>query len=152
MAQRNKLNRKAYARLCRALFWHKFEGATALPVRLLLLAQTKKLEQRVGVFRGLWRKSLLVAVGFTRLLRNGRLGSPKWNKQISLVNTRRRTVSQICLVLYLTCTSLNSNQGSLFIVTLEGTERSLNVHEVGYIWSLNVMSRSRDPLLTQFQI
>ena len=50
MARRNKLNRKAYARLCRALFWHKLEGATALPVRLLLLAQTKKLEQRVGVY------------------------------------------------------------------------------------------------------
>ena len=33
MTQRNKLNRK---------------GATALPVRLLLLAQTKKPEQRVG--------------------------------------------------------------------------------------------------------
>ena len=49
MARKNKLNRKAYARLCRALFWHKFEGATVLPVRLLLLAQTKKLEQRVGV-------------------------------------------------------------------------------------------------------
>ena len=49
MAQRNKLNRKAYARLCRASFWHKFEGATALPVRLLFLAQTKMLEQRVGV-------------------------------------------------------------------------------------------------------
>ena len=50
MARRNKLNRKAYARFYRALFWHKFEGATALPVRLLLLAQTKKLEQRVGVY------------------------------------------------------------------------------------------------------
>ena len=49
MAKRNKLKRKAYARLCRALFRHKFEGATALPVRLLLLAQTKKPGQRVGV-------------------------------------------------------------------------------------------------------
>ena len=50
MEHRNKLSRKAYVRLCRALFWHKFEGATALPVRLLLLAQTKKPEQRVGVY------------------------------------------------------------------------------------------------------
>ena len=49
MGQRNKLNRKAYVRLCCALFWHKFEGATTLPVRSLLLAQTKKPEQRVGV-------------------------------------------------------------------------------------------------------
>ena len=29
--------------------------------------------------------------------------------------------------MYITCTSLNSNQGSIFIVTLEGKERSLNV-------------------------
>ena len=49
MAQRNKLNRKAYARLCCAFFWHKFKGATALLVRLLLLAQTKRLEQHVEV-------------------------------------------------------------------------------------------------------
>ena len=43
MAQRNKLNRKSYARLCRVFFWHKFEGATAL------LAQTNKAEQHLGV-------------------------------------------------------------------------------------------------------
>ena len=47
--QRNKLNRKAYVRLCcavfgrRFFFWHKFEGANAL------LAQTNKAEQHVGV-------------------------------------------------------------------------------------------------------
>ena len=38
---------------------------------------------------------------FTRLLGNGTVGSPKWNKQINLVNTCRRTVSQICLFFYL---------------------------------------------------
>ena len=51
-------------------------------------------------------------------------------KQISLVNTCRRTVSQICLGFqgYITCTSrLNSNQGSIFSAKLEGKVRSLNV-------------------------
>ena len=43
-----------------------FEGATALPVRLLLLAQTNKAVR--GTSRGLWRKSLLVAVNFTEFL------------------------------------------------------------------------------------
>ena len=49
MAQRNKLNRKSYARLSRVFFWQaiffglKFEGATAL------LAQTNKAEQHLGV-------------------------------------------------------------------------------------------------------
>ena len=49
MAQRNKLNRKSYTRLCRVFFWQaivfwdNFEGATAL------LAQTNKAEQHVGV-------------------------------------------------------------------------------------------------------
>ena len=51
--------------------------------------------------RGLWRKSLLAAVSFKRLLGNGRLGSPIWNKYICLVNTCRRIVSQICLFFYL---------------------------------------------------
>ena len=49
MGQRNKLNRKSYARLCRVffwqaiVFWQKFEGEIAL------LAQTNKAEQHVGV-------------------------------------------------------------------------------------------------------
>ena len=30
-------------------FWHQFEGATALPVHLLLLAQTNEAEQKVAV-------------------------------------------------------------------------------------------------------
>ena len=65
--------------------------------------------------RGLWRKLLLPAVSFTRLLGNGRLGSPKWNKQMSLVNTCRVT----------------------FIVTLEGKECSLNVKSDIYgLWIL----------------
>ena len=46
MAQRNKLNGKACVRLCRALFWRQFEWATALPVYLLVLAQTNKTEQK----------------------------------------------------------------------------------------------------------
>ena len=46
MAQRYKLNRKACARLCRALFWRQFEWATAFSFHLLLLAQTNKAEQK----------------------------------------------------------------------------------------------------------
>ena len=61
MAQRNKLNRKD-ARASAAHFWHQFEGATALPVCLLLLVQTNK--EVCWSSRGLWRKSLLVAVSF----------------------------------------------------------------------------------------
>ena len=122
MAQRNKLNRKACARLCRAFFWPA-----------IFLAQIWRSNRFAGSnqhgraarwsSRELWRKLLQAAVSFTRLLGNGRLGSPKWNKQTSLVNTCRRIVSQICLFFYLgvyiTCTSLNSNQESLLIVTLE---------------------------------
>ena len=37
------------ARLVFGRRWHKFEGATALPVHLLLVAQTNKAEQHVGV-------------------------------------------------------------------------------------------------------
>ena len=56
--------------------------------------------------RGLCRKSLPKAVSFTRLLENGRLGSPKWNKQIRLVNC----VANLSVLLYrVTRTSLNSN-------------------------------------------
>ena len=55
MAQRNKLNRKPtrfsvvpfFGR--QGFFWHQFQGATTLPVRLLLLAQTNMAEQHVGV-------------------------------------------------------------------------------------------------------
>ena len=42
MAQRNKLNWKACACLCRAYFWRQFETATALQLHLLLLAQQEK--------------------------------------------------------------------------------------------------------------
>ena len=86
-------------------------------------------------------ESFLVAVSFTRLLGNGRLGSPKWKKQISLLNTCRPIVPQTCRFFYLgyiTCTSLNSNQGSIFIVTLEGKERSLNVKsDIFHLWILS---------------
>ena len=100
MAQRNKLNRKSYARLCRVFFW-----------KAIFLAQIWRSNRFAGSnqqgraapwsSRGLWRKSFLVAASLTRLLGNGRLGSPKWNKQISLVNTCRRVVSQICRFFYL---------------------------------------------------
>ena len=53
-------------RVSRLFFGAIFEGATALPVRLLLLAQTNKAARRSS--RGLWRKSLLVAVNFTEFL------------------------------------------------------------------------------------
>ena len=108
LAQRNKLNRKP-TRFSVAPFFGgrgfsvtNFEGATSLPVRLLLLAQTNKAKRHVGIhddYEG--NQSLLVAVSFTRLLGNGRLGSHKWNKQLSLVNTSRRTASQICRFFYL---------------------------------------------------
>ena len=100
MAQRNKLNRKACARLCRAFFW-----------QAIFLAQIWRSNRFAGSnqrgraarwsSREFWRKLLQAAVSFTRLLRNGRLSSPKWYKQTSLVNTCRRTVSQICLFFYL---------------------------------------------------
>ena len=48
---------------------------------------------------------------FTRLLGNGRLDRPKWSQQISLVNTCRRTVSQICLFSYLGVYNLFFTQG-----------------------------------------
>ena len=49
-----------------------FDGATALP------AQTNKAERHVEDHADYaWRKSLLAAVSFKRLLGNGRLGSPK---------------------------------------------------------------------------
>ena len=62
MAQRNKLNRKVCARLCRAFF----EGSSTLPVRQepapgsVYYCWINKVEQH-----GLWRKSFLLAVSFT---------------------------------------------------------------------------------------
>ena len=62
----------------RGFFVTNFEGATSLPVRLLLLAQTNKAKRQVRIhddYEG--NQSLLVAVSFARLLGNGRLGSHK---------------------------------------------------------------------------
>ena len=55
------------------------------------------------------------------MLGNGRLGSPKCNKEISFVNLCRRCVENLSgfLGVYTCATWLNSNQASLFIVTLE---------------------------------
>ena len=102
LAQRNKLNRKPtrfsvapfFGR--RGFFVTNFEGATSLPVRLLLLAQTNKAKRHVGVhddYEGNQSRKWLLG--------KGRLGSHKWNKQISLVNTCRRTASQIWQFFYL---------------------------------------------------
>ena len=66
MAQSYKLNRKACARLSRAFFWHKFEGATAL------LAQTNTAEQHVGRINGfplLWNKSVIFTFGSKEYVR-----------------------------------------------------------------------------------
>ena len=46
-------------------------------------------------------ESILVAVSLTRLQGNCRLSSPKWKKQISLLNTCRRIVWQMCRFFYL---------------------------------------------------
>ena len=95
--------------------------------------------------RGLRRKSLLVAVIFTRLLGNGTLGSPKWNKQINLVTTCRRTVSQVCLFFYLGLYNLYFIKLKSRVTLYRNArgKRTLVESEVGYIWSLN-MSRSRN--------
>ena len=95
--------------------------------------------------RGLRRKSLLVAVIFTRLLGNGTLGSPKWNKQINLVTTCRRTVSQVCLFFYLGLYNLYFIKLKSRVTLYRNArgKRALVEREVGYIWSLN-MSRSRN--------
>ena len=136
MAQRNKLlvNRKVYARLCRVFFLGgDFFGTNLNRRSNRVPEQSSRGRAARWSSRGLWRKSLLTAVSFKRLIGNGRLGSPKWNKQIGLVNTCRRIVSQICLFFYLWVynlyfTKLKSRiKGSLFMVTLEGKERSLNV-------------------------
>ena len=163
MAQRNKLlvNRKVYARLCRVFFLGgDFFGTNLNRRSNRVPEQSSRGRAARWSSRGLWRKSLLTAVSFKRLIGNGRLGSPKWNKQIGLVNTCRRIVSQICLFFYLGVynlyfTKLKSR------VTLYGNargKRTLVEREVGFIWSLNIMSRSRNPpsekegLLTRFQI
>ena len=95
--------------------------------------------------RGLRRKSLLVAVIFTRLVGNGTLGSPKWNKQINLVTTCRRTVSQVCLFFYLGLYNLYFIKLKSRVTLYRNArgKRALVEREVGYIWSLN-MSRSRN--------
>ena len=110
--------------------------------------------------RELWRKLLQAAVSFTMLLGNGRLSSPKWNKQASLVNTCRLIVSQICLFFYLGVYNLYfiklKSRVTLYL-NARG-KRTLVEREVGFIWSLNIMSSSRNPpsqkdrLLTRFQI
>ena len=163
MAQRNKLlvNRKVYARLCRAFFfgrrffWHKFEQKEQPLSRAEQQRQSSTLK-----FTRIMDEITSNSCKLKRLLGNGRLGSPKWNKQIGLVNTCRRIVSQICLFFYLGVynlyfTKLKSR------VTLYGNargKRTLVEREVGFIWSLNIMSRSRNPpsqkerLLTRFQI
>ena len=159
MAQRNKLNRKSYARLCLVFFW-----------QAIFLAQIWRSNRFAGSnqqgraapwsSRGLWRKSFLVAASLTRLLGNGRLGSPKWNKQISLVNTCRRVVSQICRFFYLGVYNLYSTKlisGVNLYRNAKG-KRTVVELKVWYIWSLNIMSRSCNPpsqkerLLTRFQI
>ena len=68
---------------------------------------------------------------------------------MSLVNSCRRNVSQMRLGFegYVTCaTWLNSNQGSLFIVTLEGKKkkRSLNATILGITNTLNETDHFRD--------
>ena len=108
----------------------------------------------------LWRKLLQAAVSFTRLLGTGRLGSPKWNKQTSLVNTCRRIVSQICLFFYLGVYNLYFTKLKSRVTLYRNArgKRTLVEREVGFIWSLNIMSSSRNSpsqkerLLTRFQI
>ena len=137
MAQRNKLNRKSYARLCRLLFW-----------QAIFLAQIWRSNRFAGSnqqgraapwsSRGLWRKSFLVAASFTRLQGNGILGSPKWNKQISLVNTCRRIVSQICRFFYLGVYNLyfTKLKSRVNLYRNGSGKRTIVEREVWYIWSL----------------
>ena len=109
--------------------------------------------------RELWRKLLQAAVSFTRLLGNSRLGSPKWNKQTSLVNTCRRIVSQICLFFYLGVYNLYFTKLKSRVTPYRNArgKRTLVEREVGFIWSPNIMSSSRNPpsqkerLLTRFE-
>ena len=134
---RNKLNRKSYARLCRVFFW-----------QAIFLAQIWRSNRFAGSnqqvkaapwsSRGLWRKSFLVAASLTGLLGNGRLGSPKWNKQISLVNTCRRLVSQICRFFYLGVYNLyfTKLKSRVNLYRNSSGKRTIVEREVWYIWSL----------------
>ena len=88
-AQRNKLNRKSYACLCRVFFGRRLSLAKIWRSNCFAGSNQQGRAARWSS-QGLWRKLFLVAVSFTRLLGNDRLGSPKWNKQIRLVNTCRR--------------------------------------------------------------
>ena len=160
MAQRNKLNRKSYARLCLVFFW-----------QAIFLAQIWRSNRFAGSnqqgraapwsSRGLWRKSFLVAASLTRLLGNGRLGSPKWNKQISLVNTCRRVVSQICRFFYLGVYNLyfTKLKSRVNLYRNSSGKRTIVELEVWHIWSLieyYVTTRNtpsqKERLLTRFQI
>ena len=87
---------------------------------------------------GLWRKSLLAAVSFKRLLGNGRLGSPIWNKYICLVNTCRRIVSQICLFFYLGVNNLYFTKLKSRVTLYRNArgKRMLVEREVGFTRSL----------------
>ena len=87
--------------------------------------------------RGLWRKSLLAAVSFKRLLGNGRLCSPKW-KKICLVNTCRRIVSQICLFFYLGVNNLYFTKLKSRVTLYRNArgKRTLVEREVGFTRSL----------------
>ena len=93
--QRNKLNRKSYVRLCRVFFGRRLSLAQIWRRNCFFYQQGRAARWSSW---GLWTKLFLVAVSFTRLLGNDRLGSPKWNKQISLVNTCRRILcrTSIC--------------------------------------------------------
>ena len=88
--------------------------------------------------RGLWRKSLLAAVSFKRLLGNGRLGSPIWNKYICLVNTCRRIVLQICLFFYLGVNNLYFTKLKSRVTLYRNArgKRTLVEREVGFTRSL----------------
>ena len=88
--------------------------------------------------RGLWRKSLLAAVSFKRLLGNGRLGSPKWKKKMCLVNTCRRIVSQICLFFYLGVNNLYFTKLKSRVTLYRNArgKRILVEREVGFTRSL----------------
>ena len=87
--------------------------------------------------RGLWRKLFLVAASFTRLLENGRLGRPKWNKQISLINTCRRIVSQIYRFFYLGVYNLYFTKlvSRVNLYRNARGKRTVVEHDVWYIWS-----------------
>ena len=88
--------------------------------------------------RGLWRKSLLAAVSFKRLLGNGRRGSPKWKKKMCLVNTCRRIVSQICLFFYLGVNNLYFTKLKSRVTLYRNArgKRMLVEREVGFTRSL----------------